>query len=109
MDITAAAIAAIVAVVVVVVVVVVAVVVLVISINSSNNSRTSGMNGELQIEMFSVHYHNIFMASLVMTRKILGRSPDHLTRFKAGRIKADSQVACRAHAAPMPFPRHAVR
>jgi hypothetical protein len=44
------------------------------------------MNGELQKEMFSVQYHTIFMASLLMTRKIHGRSPDHLIRFIEGRI-----------------------
>jgi len=34
-------------------------------------------------------------------------SPSEL-RFRAGNLKADSRIACRAHAVPIPFPCHAV-
>ena len=87
MDIAAAVVVVVVvAVLVVVTTAAVAVVVLVMRIKHSKNSSFSGMNGDLQKKMFSVHYHSIFMASLVVTRKILGRSIDHLIRFRAGRL-----------------------
>jgi hypothetical protein len=88
MDIAVAAAAVVVVVVVVVVVTAaaIAVVMLVISISSNINISTNGVTEEKQKEIFSVRYHSIFMASLVMTRKIPGRSVDHLIKFKAGKI-----------------------
>ena len=78
--------AAVVVVAVVVTTAAIAVIVLVIRIKHSKNSSTNDMNGELQEEMFPIQYHSILMASLVVTRTILGRCPDHLIRFRAGRI-----------------------